>query len=103
MSTQVFKVRENALNLDGDLNGDGTDDDDDDAQGIVIQKNKVKVNGSTIEYNSNDKDSVIINGTKMPKAAADKIMDSMKNNFKRMENVNISIKDGKKEISIKTE
>src|SRR5690606_29054089 len=63
MATQVFKVKENALNLDGDLDGDGTDDDDDDTQGIVIQKNKVKVNGSTIEYNSNDKDSVIINGT----------------------------------------
>lgn len=101
LSTRVFKLNDNALNLDGDLNGDGTEDDDDSA-GIVIEKNKIKINGSTIQYNSNDEDSVIINGTKMPKAAADKILDSMKLNLRNMENVNISVKDGKKEISIKT-
>ena len=102
MSTRVFKLKENALNLDGDLDGDGVQDDDDDAHGVVIEKNKIKINGSTIQYNSSDKDSVIINGTKMPKAAADKIIDSMKTNIGKMENVDISIKDGKKEISIKT-
>ena len=103
MSTKVFKVKENALNLDGDLDGDGVqDDDDDDAHGVVIEKNKIKINGSTIEYSSSDKDSVIINRTKMPKAEADKIIDSMKTNMGKMENVDISIKDGKKEISIKT-
>lgn len=102
MTTQVFKVKENALNLDGDLNGDGVDDDEDDDRSIVISKNQMKINGSTIQYSSDDKDSVIINGTKMPKAAADKIMDSMKSNLKNLENVDISIKDGKKEITIKT-
>ena len=102
MSTRVFKLKENALNLDGDLDGDGVQDDDDDAHGVVIEKNKIKINGSTIHYISWDKDSVIINGTKMPKAAADKIIDSMKTNIGKMENVDISIKDGKKEISIKT-
>lgn len=102
MSTRVFKLKENALNLDGDLDGDGVQDDDDDAHGVVIEKNKIKINGSTIQYSSSDKDSVIINGTKMPKAAADKIIDSMKTNIGKMENVDISIKDGKKEISIKT-
>ena len=102
MSTRVFKLKENALNLDGDLDGDGVQDDDDDAHGVVIEKNKIKINGSTIQYNSSDKDSVIINGTKMPKAEADKIIDSMKTNMGKMENVDISIKDGKKEISIKT-
>ena len=103
MSTRVFKLKENALNLDGDLDGDGVqDDDDDDAHGVVIEKNKIKINGSTIQYSSSDKDSVIINGTKMPKAEADKIIDSMKTNMGKMENVDISIKDGKKEISIKT-
>ena len=102
MSTRVFKVKENALNLDGDLDGDEVQDDDDDAHGVVIEKNKIKINGSTIQYNSSDKDSVIINGTKMPKAEADKIIDSMKTNMGKMENVDISIKDGKKEISIKT-
>ena len=102
MSTRVFKLKENALNIDGDLDGDGMEDDNDDDNTVVIEKNKIKINGSTIQYNSSDKDSVIINGTKMPKAAADKIIDSMKTNIGKMENVDISIKDGKKEISIKT-
>ena len=102
MSTRVFKVKENALNIDGDLDGDGMEDDNDDDNTVVIEKNKIKINGSTIQYNSSDKDSVIINGTKMPKAEADKIIDSMKTNMGKMENVDISIKDGKKEISIKT-
>lgn len=102
MSTRVFKVKENGLNIDGDLDGDGMEDDNDDDNAVVIEKNKIKINGSTIQYNSSDKDSVIINGTKMPKAAADKIIDSMKTNIGKMENVDISIKDGKKEISIKT-
>lgn len=102
MTTQVFKVKENALNVDGDLNADGIDDDEDDDRSIVISNNQMKINGSTIQYNSDEKDSVIINGTKMPKAAADKIMDSMKTNLKNLQNVDISIKDGKKEIIIKT-
>src|SRR5690606_8287044 len=101
MTTQVFKVKENALNVDGDLNADGIDDDEDDDRSIVISNNQMKINGSTIQYNSDEKDSVIINGTKMPKAAADKIMDSMKTNLKNLQNVDISIKDGKKEIIIK--
>lgn len=102
MATQVFKVKENALNVDGDLNADGIDDDEDDDRSIVISNNQMKINGSTIQYSSDEKDSVIINGTKMPKAAADKIMDSMKTNLKNLQNVDISIKDGKKEIIIKT-
>lgn len=102
-NTQVFKLRDNVLQLRGDLNGDGIDDDDqddDDHREIVIEKNKIKINGSTIQYNSNDKDSVIINGKKMPKNAAEKIIDSMK--IDKLKDVDISIKDGKKEISIKT-
>jgi phage shock protein PspC (stress-responsive transcriptional regulator) len=100
--TKIFKVRD-VLQLEGDLNGDGNDENDDESSnGIVIGKDKIKINGSTIEYNENDKDSVIINGKKMPKEAADNIMDSMKNNFKNIKDVDISIKDGKKEISIKT-
>ncbi|MBU4538169.1 MAG: PspC domain-containing protein [Weeksellaceae bacterium] len=100
MNTKVFKLKENGVNLDGDLDGDGNDDDND--NGVVIEKDKIKINGSTIQYNSNDKDSVIINGKKMPKEEADKIMDSMKVNFNKLEDVNITIKNGKKEISIKT-
>lgn len=101
MSTKVFKLKENGVNLEGDLDGDGNDDDSDD-NGVVIVKNKIKINGSTIQYSSNDADSVIINGKKMPKAEADKIIDSMKVDFDKLQDVNISIKNGKKEISIKT-
>lgn len=101
MSTKVFKLKEDGVNLDGDLDGDGNDNEDDD-NGVVIEKDKIKINGSTIQYNSNDEDSVIINGKKMPKVEADKVIDSMKVNFDKLQDVNISIKDGKKEISIKT-
>ena len=101
MSTKVFKLKENGVNLDGDLDGDGNDDENDD-NGVVIEKNKIKINGSTIQYSSNDADSVIINGKKMPKVEADKVIDSMKVDFDKLQDVNISIKDGKKEISIKT-
>lgn len=101
MSTKVFKLKENGVNLDGDIDGDGNDDENDD-NGVVIEKDKIKINGSTIQYNSNDADSVIINGKKMPKVEADKVIDSMKVDFDKLQDVNISIKDGKKEISIKT-
>lgn len=86
------------------VNDDANDDaeENDNSTGIVIEKNKVKINGSTIEYNSNDRDSVIINGKKVPKREADKVIDSMKMNLNKLENVDISIKNGKKEISIKT-
>ena len=103
----VLPIKKDGINFDGDLNGDGIDDDDensdDDQANIRIEKNKISVNGSTIEYNSNDKDSIIINGKKVPNSQADKVMDSMKSSIKKMnKNVDIKIKDGKDEISIQT-
>ena len=104
--TQVFKVRDDVMYLEGDLNGDGKNDDeyddDDNTTGIVIDKNRIKINGSTIQYDSRSKDSVIINGKKVPKNEAKKIMDTMKWDMDKAENVDISIRNGKKEISIKT-
>jgi len=102
-TTKVFKVRDHSLRLDGDLDGNGKDDDnDDDNNSISIEKNKISINGKTIEYDSADKDSVIIDGKKVPKATADKIVDSMKVDFEKLKDLDIKIKDGKKEISIKT-
>lgn len=104
----VIPVKKDGIDFDGDLNGDGKDDDDednnyDDHGNIRIEKNKISVNGSTIEYNSNDKDSVIINGKKVPNSKAEKVMDSVKSDIKKMKGkVDIQIKDGKDEISIKT-
>ncbi|WP_345992597.1 PspC domain-containing protein [Chryseobacterium sp. Chry.R1] len=102
----VLPIKKDGINFDGDLNGDGIDDDDensdDDQANIRIEKNKISVNGSTIEYNSNDKDSIIINGKKVPNSKAEKIMDSVKSDIKKKGKVDIQIKDGKDEISIKT-
>ncbi|KMQ65343.1 phage-shock protein [Chryseobacterium angstadtii] len=102
----VIPVKKDGIDFDGDLNGDGINDDDQDKDEngkIRIEKNKISVNGSTIEYNSDDKDSLIINGKKVPKNQADVVIDSMKSSIKKMnKNVDIKIKDGKDEISIQT-
>lgn len=100
----VFKVRDNVLNLDDDLDNDGKTDDDDNKNSnyIGIGKDGIKINGSTIQYNENDKDSVIINGKKVPKGEAEAIMDSMKTDLKNLKNIDISINKDKKEVSIKT-
>ncbi|BAP32792.1 PspC domain protein [Chryseobacterium sp. StRB126] len=106
-STIVIPVKKDRIDFDGDLNGDGMDDDDQDRDenhnGIRIEKNKITVNGSSIEYNSDDKDSVIINGKKVPNNQAKKVIDSVASDIKKInKDVDIKIKDGKNEISIKT-
>lgn len=102
----VIPLKKDRISFHGDLNADGIDDEDQDQDedgNITIEKNKISVNGSTIEYNSDDKDSIIINGKKVPGSQADQIIDSMKSSIKKMKkDVDISIKDGKNEISIKT-
>ena len=99
-NTRVFAVRDNVINLDDDVDNDGEKDNN--SNGVVISKNKIKINGSTIQYNENDKDSVIINGKKVPKSDAEAIMDSMKTDLKNLKNIDISINKDKKEVSIKT-
>ena len=99
-NTRVFAVRDNFINLDDDVDNDGEKDDN--SNGVVISKNQIKINGSTIQYNENDKDSVIINGKKVPKSDAEAIMDSMKTDLKNLKNIDISINKDKKEVSIKT-
>lgn len=103
----VIPLKKDSMNFDGDTDGNGINDNeeeenDDENGNIQIEKNKITINGSTIEYNENDKDSVIINGKKYPKNQADKIMDTMKMDIDKMKDVDIKIKDGKKEFSIKT-
>ncbi|QDP84519.1 PspC domain-containing protein [Chryseobacterium sp. SNU WT5] len=99
---KIFKVRDNVLQLDDDSSDDSYDDDYSNHSGISIEKNKIRINGSTIEYNSNDKDSVIINNKKVSKDQAEDVIDSIGKGMKKMKNVDIVIKDGKKEVSIKT-
>ncbi|ATL76023.1 phage-shock protein [Chryseobacterium piperi] len=102
----IIPLKKGGIDFDGDLNGDGIDDDDqngdDDHGNIRIEKNKISVNGSTFEYSSDDKDSIIINGKKVPSSQSKKVLDSVKSSIEKKGNVDIQIKDGKKEISIKT-
>ncbi|RNA61882.1 PspC domain-containing protein [Chryseobacterium nematophagum] len=103
----VIPARKDIIDFNGDLDGNGVNDDDEDENGnnknIKIEKNKITVNGSTIEYNSDDKDSIIINGKKVPKSQAKQVIDSMKTDIEKTKgDVDIQIKEGKKEISIKT-
>lgn len=109
-NTIVIPLKKEQMRFDGDLNANGTTDDEEDddydyndhSQGISIEKNKITINGKTIEYDSRDSDSIIINGKKVSKDKADKVMDSLDLDFKKVKDVDIKIKDGKKEISIKT-
>ncbi|KIC63620.1 PspC domain-containing protein [Chryseobacterium taiwanense] len=109
LKTIVLPAKHDLINFDGDLNADGINDNDQDRDedgNIKIEKNKITVNGSTIEYNSNDEnsDSIIINGKKVPSNQADQVIDSMKNSIKKMKggNVDIKVNEGKNEISIQT-
>lgn len=107
-NTIVIPVKKDQINFDGDTDGNGINDndesDDNENGNISIEKNKISINGSTIEYSSNDKDSVIINGVKVSERDAKKKIDSIKNIIKLKENEikNIEIKDGDSKISIKT-
>jgi len=96
--TQIFKVRDNVLHLEGDLNGDGnSDNDDDDSDRVSMNFGK-----NSIVATSGNKDSMIVNGKKVSKEVGQRMVDSMDVDFKDLKDVNISIKNGKKEISIKT-
>ncbi|MGN7705677.1 PspC domain-containing protein [Chryseobacterium sp. D764] len=103
----VISMNKNHIHIDGDLDGDGINDEDqdndEDNNGVRIEKNKITVNGSSIEYNSDDQDSIIVNGKKVPNNQAKKVIDSAVSNIKKSnKDMDIKIKDGKNEISIQT-
>ncbi|WP_426278858.1 PspC domain-containing protein [Chryseobacterium sp. S-02] len=107
LKTIVLPAKHDLINFDGDLNADGINDNDqekDEDGNIKIEKNKITVNGSTIEYNSDEEDSIIVNGKKVPSNQADKVIDSMKSSIKKMKggNLDIKVNEGKNEISIQT-
>lgn len=104
---RVISMNKNHIHMDGDLDGDGINDEDQDSDednnNVRIEKNKITVNGSSIEYNSDDKDSIIVNGKKVPNNQAKKVIDSAVSNIKKSnKDMDIKIKDGKNEISIQT-
>ncbi len=103
--TVVISMKKDHINMYGDLDGDGINDEDqdqdEDNNNVRIEKNKITVNGSSIEYNSDDKDSIIVNGKKVPNNQAKKVIDSAVSNIKKSnKDMDIKIKDGKNEISI---
>ena len=103
----VISMNKNHIHMDGDLDGDGINDNDQDSDednnDVRIEKNKITVNGSSIEYSSDDKDSIIVNGKKVPSNQAKKVIDSAVSNIKKInKDVDIKFKDGKNEISIQT-
>ncbi|RLJ33421.1 phage shock protein C (PspC) family protein [Chryseobacterium sp. 7] len=103
----VLSMNKDRIHMDGDLDGDGINDEDQDTDedhnGVRIEKNKITVNGSSIEFNSDDKDSIIVNGKKVPNNQAKKVIDSAVSNIKKSnKDMDIKIKDGKNEISIQT-
>lgn len=105
--TVVISMKKDGIHIDGDLDGDGINDEDQDGDedhnGVRIEKNKITVNGSSIEYNSDDQDSIIVNGKKVPNNQAKKVIDSAVSNIKKSnKDMDIKIKDGKNEISIQT-
>jgi phage shock protein PspC (stress-responsive transcriptional regulator) len=108
LKTVVIPVKQDGISFDGDLNADGINDNDqekDEDGTIRIGENKITVNGSTIEYNESDEgDSIIVNGKKVASDEADHVIDSMKHSIKKMKGANIDFKvdKNKNEISIQT-
>ena len=93
------------VNTYGDNEKDNNDDNDSE---VNIENGKININGTSIEYNSNDADSVIINGKKYPKATADSIIKKDLKNIKELKdlkdlkNLDISIDENGSKIKIKT-
>ncbi|MDO5616521.1 MAG: PspC domain-containing protein [Cruoricaptor ignavus] len=96
---KVIKLNERGYTVNNSDNDDDATEIDD---VVRIEKNKITINGSTIEYNSDDEDSIIINDKKYPKKEADAIMDSVKQELKKIENLDFEITTGKNGVSIKT-
>ncbi len=103
-NTKVINEKEYQVNVSDD-NDDEHDADHHNNSGITVEKNKININGTTIEYNSEESDSVKINGKNYDKDSADVVLERLKIDEKvkkSIEDLNINIKDGKKEINIKT-
>lgn len=107
-TTKIIVTNKNKLSIHGDLDGDGTDDDTDGDNHDSAYKNEervqVTVDGKSwnISASSGNDDRVNINGKSYPKEEARKILDSLDVDLSDLENLNIRVNNGKKEISIKT-
>lgn len=96
---KVLQISKNKMSLNGDLNGNGIDDDDEDDQTAMQDSTSISKTGKSVVISSGS-DSIIVNGKKVSEEEADQIMDNV--SAKDLKDINISVKDGKKEITIKT-
>lgn len=102
-NTKIINEKEYEIYVNND--SDDGDNNSDNNSGITVEKNKININGTTIEYNSDESDSVKINGKYYSQDSADAVLDRLKVDEKvkkSIEDLNINIKDGQKEINIKT-
>ena len=105
-NTKIINEKEYEVYVNEDSdNDDDNNSDNDNNSGITVGENKININGTTIEYNSDENDSVKINGKYYSKDSADVVLEKLNIDEKvkkSIEDLNINIKDGKKEINIKT-
>lgn len=104
----VIKEHGNGVSFRGDINDDSDDttdnmdfDYDNYSKGMSIEKNRIKINGSTIEYNSNDENFIKINGKKYPIDSAENVLDRLKIDKNELKDLDINIKKGNNEVKIK--
>lgn len=104
----VIKEHGNGVSFRGDINDDSDDttdnmdfDYDNYSKGISIEKNRIKINGSTIEYNSNDENFIKINGKRYPIDSAENVLDRLKIDRNELKDLDINIKNGNNEVKVK--
>jgi len=95
-STKVIKQKEWGINLSDNEN-------DSENSSNREEKSQIRINGKTWDIvKTGNQDSVIINNKKYSSEEAERMMDSVDVDLNDLNNVDINIKNGKKEISIKT-
>lgn len=95
MAAKIVEVRENKLTLEDE----DENDDPNTNSGSTVSINSGS--GQSVVVSSSMQDSIIVNGKKYRKDVAEKMLDSMNFGVSNLKDANISIKNGKKEISIK--
>lgn len=99
-TTKVIKQKDWGIHIN---DNDGDNNFNSQGSSSSEEKSQITINGKTWDIvKSGENDSVIINNKKYSEQEAERIMDSLKPDLKDLQNVDISIKNGKKEISIKT-
>lgn len=84
---KVLSVKDYGISLHGDTDEDGNSDQN---------------QNQSININSDESDSITVNGKKIHQDDADNLLKKMNLDMDSLEDINIQIKNGKKEISIKT-